>query len=75
MNLYLSLLSKVYTVIVCSSPVMEDVPQWRDRSIHGVPPSVTELVHLQNIPLHPTSVNTLHTYGHPCMRTQLAIAS
>jgi hypothetical protein len=71
----------------CSSPVTEDVPPRRDRSIHGVPPSVSGLVHSRSIPLYPTSVNglvhspsvhsvnTLHTYAHACMRTQLAISS
>ena len=43
--------------IICSSPVTEDVPPRRDRSIHGVPPSVTGLVHSRSVPLHPTSVN------------------
>jgi len=68
-------------IIYCSSPVTEDVPTRRDRSIHGVPPSVTGLVHSRSIPLHPTSVNglvhspsvhsvnTVHTYAHACMRT------
>ena len=41
------------------SPVTEDVPPRRDRSIHGVPPSVTGLVHSRSVPLHPTSVNGL----------------
>jgi len=42
----------------CSSPVTEDVPPRRDRSIHGVPPSVTGLVLSRSVPLHPTSVYT-----------------
>jgi len=45
--------------ILCSSPVTEDVPPRRDRSIHGVPPSVTGLVHSRSVPLHPTSVTGL----------------
>jgi len=73
--------------ILCSSPVTEDVPPRRDRSIHGVPPSVIGLVHSRSISLHPTSVNGLvyspsvysvntpHTYAYACMRTQLAISS
>jgi hypothetical protein len=44
---------------LCSSPVTEDVPPRRDRSSHGVPPSVTGLVHSRSVPLHPTSVNGL----------------
>jgi hypothetical protein len=47
-----------YTVL-CSSPVTEDVPPRRDWSTHGVPPSVTGLVHSRSVPLHPTSVNGL----------------
>jgi hypothetical protein len=47
------------SVIYCSSPVMEDVPPRRDRSIRGVPPSVTGLVHSRSVPLHPTSVKGL----------------
>jgi hypothetical protein len=43
----------------CSSPVTEDVPPRRDRSIHGVPPSVAGLVHSRSVPLHPTSVTGL----------------
>jgi len=46
----------IASCIVCSSPVTEDVPPRRDRSIHGVPPSVTGLVLSQSVPLHPTSV-------------------
>jgi hypothetical protein len=42
----------------CSSPVTEDVPPRRDRSMHGVPPSVTGLVVSWSVPLHPTSVYT-----------------
>jgi len=45
--------------IDCSSPVTEDVPPRRDRSIHGVPPSVTGLVHSRSVPRHPTSVTGL----------------
>jgi hypothetical protein len=44
--------------IYCSSPVTEDVPPRRDRSIHGVPPSVAGLVLSRSVPLHPTSVYT-----------------
>jgi len=44
---------------ICSSPVKEDGPPRRDRSSHGVPPSVTGLVHSRSIPLHPTSVTGL----------------
>jgi hypothetical protein len=44
---------------LCSSPVTEDVPPRRDRSIHGVPPSVAGLVHSRSVPLHPTSVTGL----------------
>ena len=53
--------------VSCSSPVTEDVPPRRDWSIQRVPPSVTGLVHSRSIFLHPTSVNTLHTYAHTCM--------
>ena len=72
---------------LCSSPFAEDVPPRRDRSIHGVPPSVTGLVHSRSVPLHPTSVNglvhspsvhsvnTLHTcprmYAHSAGHIQL----
>jgi hypothetical protein len=45
--------------VCCSSPVTEDVPPRRDRSIHGVPPSVSGLVHSRSVPLHPTSVTGL----------------
>jgi hypothetical protein len=55
--------------IFWSCPVTEDVPPRRDQSIHRVPPSVTGLVHLRNIPLHLTSVNFLHTDTHTCMHT------
>jgi len=44
---------------ICSSPVTEDVPPRRDRSSHGLPPSVTGLVQSWSIPLHPTSVTGL----------------
>jgi hypothetical protein len=29
---------KTTYIVICSSPVTEDVPPRRDRSIHGVPP-------------------------------------
>jgi hypothetical protein len=48
-----------FSAIHCSSPVTEDVPPRRDRSIHGVPPSVAGLVHSRSVPLHPTSVTGL----------------
>jgi hypothetical protein len=53
------LLHFMWICSLCSSPVAEDVPPRRDRSIHGVPPSVPGLVHSRSIPLHPTSVNGL----------------
>jgi len=49
----------VGNMVLCSSPVTEDVPPRRDRSSHGVPPSVTGLVHSRSVPLHPTSVTGL----------------
>ena len=45
--------------IMCSSPVTEGVSPRRDWSIHGVPPSVTGLLHSRSVPLHPISVNGL----------------
>ena len=50
---------KIKFCTFCSSPVTEDVPPRRDRSSHGVPPSVTGLVHPRSVPLHPTSVTWL----------------
>ena len=43
----------------CSSPVTEDVPPRRDRSIHGVTPPVSGLVHSWSVHLCSTCVTGL----------------
>ena len=77
----------VVQAAVGSSQVAEDVPRWRDWSIHDVSPSVTGLVWFQSLPLHLTTVfglvdspniiwvNTLYTFAHASVRTPLAIPS